>query len=63
MTFTATAKSMNPMPPIHWVNERYTKRLCGSSSGRERMEEPVVVKPLTDSKTASVKEPIQPEKR
>ena len=51
------------MPPIQCVRLRQNNKDLGKISISTKIEEPVVVKPETDSKNASTKEGIAPEKR
>lgn len=53
---------MIPMPPIQCVRLRQKIMDLGSTSISVKMDAPVVVKPETDSKNASVKEGIDAEK-
>jgi hypothetical protein len=55
-------KTMIPIPPIQWVKLRQNKMDLGKLSISVKMEEPVVVKPETDSKKASMNKGISPEK-
>ncbi len=50
---TATASTMIPIPPSHWLKPRQKRRPRGSEPGSEKIEAPVVVKPEIDSKKAS----------
>jgi hypothetical protein len=54
---------MKPMPPSHWVSARQKSRLGGIASTSVKIEAPVVVKPETVSKKASVKDGIAPENK
>ena len=60
---TATDKMITPMPPTHWVKPRHTPMLRGRSAGLATTVEPVVVKPDTVSKKASVMLGIVPVNR
>ena len=51
----ATDSTMIPMPPSHWMKLRQKSSPREMDSMSVRMEDPVVVKPDTDSKNASVK--------
>ncbi len=59
----ATESTMMPIPPIQWVNERQNSTPRGSDSMSPNTVAPVVVKPDTDSNTASMGEPITPVQR
>jgi hypothetical protein len=59
----ARERTMNPMPPSHWVRARQKRMLGGSASMLMRMVAPVVVKPLIVSKTASRTEGMAPLRR
>jgi len=50
----AMVNRMIPMPPTHWVKERHSNRARGQLSSPVTTVEPVVVKPETDSNTASM---------
>ena len=54
-TVTAMTKTSTPMPPIQWVKLRQKSRPWLMISTLSRMVAPVVVKPLTVSKNASIK--------
>ncbi len=56
-------RTMIPMPPSHWVRLRQRRTPFGSPSTALKMLEPVVVKPETLSKKASVKPGIAPVRR
>lgn len=56
-------RTMIPIPPIQWVKLRQNKMDFGSASISVKMEDPVVVKPDTDSKKALVKKGMAPERR
>ena len=58
---TASRKTNTPMPPIQCVKLRQNKLQCERASTSLRIEAPVVVKPDTVSKSASVNEGISPE--
>src|SRR3990172_1051107 len=49
----ATKMTMIPIPPNQLVNALQKRILCGNISTSLKMDEPVVVKPLVVSKTAS----------
>ena len=51
---TVRTRTRTPIPPIQWEKERQNNRPFPSASTSERTEEPVVVKPETISKTASM---------
>lgn len=53
---------MIPIPPIQWVKLLQKRMLLGKASISVRIDDPVVVKPDTDSKKAFVKEGMAPEK-
>gem|GEM_PF-5791920 len=57
---TATTNNSRPNPPTHCVIALYTRIDPGSNSGLCTTDEPVVVKPLNDSNTASVTDPTTP---
>jgi hypothetical protein len=46
-------KTMIPMPPSHCVSERHSRRARGAPSTFARTDDPVVVKPATDSNRES----------
>ena len=50
----ASRNTSTPMPPIQWLKLRQNSSACPSASTSERMEAPVVVKPDTISKSASM---------
>ena len=56
-------KSTSPKPPSHCVSERHKRSHAGNVSGSTMTLLPVVVKPLIDSKRASVKLSEQGAKR
>ncbi len=56
----ATISTRTPIPPIKWVKLRQKSEAWLKSSTLGRIEAPVVVKPLTVSKTASVYDGISP---
>ncbi len=53
---------MIPIPPIQWVKLLQKRMPLGKASISVKMDDPVVVKPETDSKNAFVKEGMAPEK-
>ena len=57
---TAIRNTSTPMPPIQWVNERQKRPDRERPSTLFRIEAPVVVKPETVSKKASIKHGISP---
>src|SRR5574344_890467 len=57
---SATVSATIPMPPSQWDWQRHRLILLGRDSMSERMVAPVVVNPLTLSKTASVIDGIAP---
>ena len=54
MGSTAMTNTSTPMPPIQWVKLRQNKTLWLRGSTAVRMVAPVVVKPETVSKKASI---------
>ena len=50
----AMTKTRTPMPPTQWVKLRQNSKPWLMTSTLARMEDPVVVKPLTVSKNASM---------
>ncbi len=60
---TASVKTMMPIPPIHCVMLRQNRIPRGSASMSPRIVAPVVVKPETVSKNASVKPGMAPVSR
>ena len=50
---TAMTNTSTPIPPTQWVKLRQKRSPCSMLSTSVRMVEPVVVKPLTVSKSAS----------
>ena len=60
---SASRKTNTPMPPIQWVKLRQYKRLLSRLSTSDRMEAPVVVKPETVSKKASIKAGISRDRK
>jgi hypothetical protein len=56
----ARRKTRTPIPPIQWVKHRQKVEHLLKYSTSERMDAPVVVKPDTVSKRASVREGISP---
>ena len=50
---SASISTRMPMPPIHCVSARQSRMPRGRSSGEEKMDAPVVVRPETVSKRAS----------
>ena len=50
---TATASTMIPIPPNHWLKSLQNSIPRGNDSGSGKIEAPVVVKPEIDSKKAS----------
>ena len=59
----ATVKATIPIPPSQCIWHLHTWIVIGQESTSCKIVEPVVVKPETDSKTASLKEGITPEKK
>ena len=59
----AIIKTRTPMPPTQWVKQRHILMDFGNDSTAAKMLDPVVVKPETDSKSASIKELVAPVKR
>ena len=57
----AIMKTRTPIPPTQWVSARQNMRLLFIVSKLVRILAPVVVKPLTVSNNASIKEGIAPE--
>ena len=51
---SAMVSTSTPMPPSQCMKERQNRMPWGSGSTAVRMEEPVVVKPETDSKKQSM---------
>ena len=58
---TAMTNTSTPMPPTQWVKLRQNRQLRRRGSTAVRMVEPVVVKPETVSKKASIKLGMSPE--
>ena len=56
MGIIATPSATMPMPPSQWVVQRHTFTLRGSASTFASTVAPVAVKPLTLSKSASLRE-------
>ena len=54
----ATVNTIIPIPPIHWVKLRHIKIPLPMDSMSFKIEAPVVVKPESVSKNASVKKGI-----
>ena len=51
---TAITKTNTPIPPIQWVKDLQNRIPIGSASISVRIVDPVVVKPDTVSKNASI---------
>ncbi len=60
MGMIASRNTRTPMPPIQWVKLRQNREQWESASTSLKMLAPVVVKPDTVSKSASVKDGISP---
>ncbi|CDE31988.1 putative uncharacterized protein [Ruminococcus sp. CAG:403] len=58
----AIIKTRTPIPPIHCEKLRHSRQLCGKSSTVWKTVAPVVVKPETDSNSASIKLGSSPDK-
>ncbi len=59
----ATPRTMNPIPPSHWVMLRQRRMPGCTASMSASTVEPVVVKPDIDSKSASAGWGMAPERR